>query len=363
MRTDTMEERRNEYGSLIKPGNRGEDYPPALLVIAGPTAAGKTALGIALAKRLDGEIVSADSMQIYRGMDIGTAKATVQEQREVPHHMLDLLRPGENYSVSRYADEAEKACGEIFRRGRQPVVVGGTGLYIDALIAGRQFAGTEEKRDDSSLREALSADYEHLGGEEMLRRLREVDPEKAGKLAPTDRRRIIRALEIYRLTGKTMSAHDMESRLQPPAFRALYTVVSFEDREKLYRRIEDRVDRMCREGLFEETQRLLDMGIPETSTCMQAIGYRQAAQALRGEISREEAVGLIKQATRRYAKRQLTWFRRHDEALWLFADRMSSEEMTAAVLERFGDMRGASFAGEHACGARNSKEGMKHDNG
>ena len=286
-----------------------------LLVIAGPTASGKTALGIALAGRLNGEIVSADSMQVYRGMDIGTAKATPFERQQVPHHMLDLVDPGDSYSVSRYAEEAGEVCTRLLERGKLPIVVGGTGLYIDALLAGRRFAGTDEQ--DGSCREELARDYDRLGGEAMLARLAAVDPDRAEKLAPTDRRRIIRALEIYRLTGRTQTAHDDESRTRPPAFRALYAVLRFEDRGKLYERIEQRVDRMCREGLFEETARLLESGVSPDSTCMQAIGYRQAAWALRGEMPRDEAIALIKQATRRYAKRQLTWFGRNPDALWL----------------------------------------------
>ncbi|MCR5088965.1 MAG: tRNA (adenosine(37)-N6)-dimethylallyltransferase MiaA [Oscillospiraceae bacterium] len=303
-----------------------------LLIVAGPTASGKTALGIALARRLGGEIVSADSMQIYRGMDVGTAKATPEERAAVPHRMLDLLEPGENYSVSRYVEEATAVCESLFAAGKQPVAVGGTGLYLDALLAGRSYAGTGE---DRSLRNRLEADYDRLGGEAMRERLRAVDPERAEKLAAADRRRIVRALEVYELTGKSISEHDALTRQQPPAFRALYTVLEFRSREKLYARIEERVDRMCERGLFEETEALLSRGVPEESTCMQAIGYRQAAMALRGEISREEAILLIKQATRRYAKRQLTWFRRHEEALVLRPDEMTEDEMTERVLNEF----------------------------
>lgn len=303
-----------------------------LLVIAGPTASGKTALGIRLALKLQGEIVSADSMQIYRDMDIGTAKADSQERSAVPHHMLDLLEPGENYSVSRYVHDATAVCESLFSRGVQPLIVGGTGLYIDALLAGENFAATEE---DRRLREELSTAYDLLGGEAMRERLRAVDPERAQKLAPTDRRRIIRALEIYTLTGKTMTSHDDESRLREPAYQALYIVLEYADRTLLYRRIEQRVDWMCENGLFEETEALLRRGISPESTCMQAIGYRQAAQAIRGEVSREEAVLQIKQATRRYAKRQLTWFRRRDDALRLQPDRMSEEEMLARILCAF----------------------------
>ena len=304
-----------------------------LLIIAGPTASGKTALGIELAKRLDGEIVSADSMQIYRGMDIGTAKATPEERRAVPHHLLDIADPDEQYSVSRYVEDAAAVCGELFSRGKQPIIVGGTGLYIDSLLAGRRFAG--EAEESAALRRALSAEYDRRGGEEMLRRLAAVDPERAEKLAPTDRRRIIRALEVFELTGRNISAHDRESRQQAPAYDALYTVLEYADRAALYERIERRVDRMCEDGLYAETQALLDRGIPDGSTCMQAIGYRQAAMFLRGEIPEPEARELIKQATRRYAKRQLTWFRRHTEALRLQPDRMGMEEMADEVCRRF----------------------------
>lgn len=304
-----------------------------LLVIAGPTASGKTSLSLLLAKQMDGEIVSADSMQIYRGMDIGTAKATAEEQAAVPHHMLDLLEPGENYSVSRYVEDASAVCDELFQRGKLPIVTGGTGLYIDALLAGRQFAGVSD--EDRDLREQLSQDYDRFGGEAMHQRLAAVDPDRAAKLAPTDRRRLIRALEVYELTGRTISEHDAHSRTLPPSFEALYVVLDYADRKTLYARIDERVDRMCENGLFEETQALLNRGVPDSSTCMQAIGYRQAAMALRGELSRGEAVALIKQATRRYAKRQLTWFRRHGEALRLAPDRMTPEEMAFQVREAF----------------------------
>ncbi len=230
-------------------------------------------------------------------------------------------------------EDASAVCDTLLSRGKLPVVTGGTGLYIDALLAGRQFAGVSDADED--LREQLSHDYDRLGGEAMLQRLSAVDPDRAAKLAPTDRRRLIRALEVYELTGHTISEHDELTRTFPPAFEALYVVLDYDDRKALYTHIDERVDRMCEEGLFEETQHLLDCGIPDSSTCMQAIGYRQAAMALRGELSREEAVALIKQATRRYAKRQLTWFRRHQEALRLAPDRMTPEEMAGMVREAF----------------------------
>ena len=285
-----------------------------LLVVCGPTATGKTRLGIELARRLGGEIVSADSMQVYRGMDIGTAKATAEERAAAPHHMLDVAEPWENYSAARYVEEAGRCCDDIFSRGKLPILVGGTGLYIDSLIAGRAFSGAES---DGALRERLSAEYDAIGGEAMREKLRAVDPERAEKLAPGDKRRLVRALEVWELTGKTLSEHDEESRRVPPRYGARRVVLTYADRAELYARIDRRVDEMAAQGLFEETQRLLDAGLSADCTAMQAIGYKEAALALRGGISRDEALALIKQASRRYAKRQLTWFRRAEGALWI----------------------------------------------
>ena len=283
-----------------------------IVVVCGPTATGKTRLGIELAKKLDGEIVSADSMQIYRGMDIGTAKATRDERAAAVHHMLDVAEPGEDYSVARYVEEASACCEDILARGRRPILVGGTGLYIDSLIAGRDFAGRDS---DDVLRRQLDAEYETLGGEAMLERLRHIDPERAEKLHAADRRRIVRALEIYELTGETITAHDARTRALPPRYEAAHIVLNYADRTELYRRIDERVDQMVAEGLFKEVQRLLDAGLDERCTAMQAIGYKEPAMALRGELSREEAVESIKRSSRRYAKRQLTWFSRCTDAL------------------------------------------------
>ena len=285
-----------------------------ILVVCGPTATGKTRLGIELALALGGEIVSADSMQIYRSMDIGTAKATPEERAAVPHHMLDVAEPQENWSVARYVAEASRCCDALLARGKTPIVVGGTGLYIDSLIAGRDFA---ENGGDAGLREALNADWERLGGEAMWEKLRAVDPERARILAPTDRRRIVRALEVLALTGKTITEHDEETRRLPPRYEAKRIVLNFAERAALYERIDRRVDRMAGDGLFEEVEALLASGVPADCTAMQAIGYKEAAAALRGELSRGEALALIKQASRRYAKRQLTWFRRAPDALWI----------------------------------------------
>lgn len=285
---------------------------PKVIVVCGPTATGKTKLGIELAQKYNGEIVSADSMQIYRRMDIGTAKATPEERAAAPHHMLDVAEPDENYSVARYVEEASRCCDDIIARGRLPIIVGGTGLYIDSLVSGRDFA---ENDGDQVIRDRLYGEYEELGGEAMLLRLKGFDPERAEKLHPADKRRIIRAIEIYELTGVTITEHDRHTRQLPPRYDAAKIFLSFEDRADLYSRIGRRVDIMNELGLFDEVQGLLDSGLPENCTSMQAIGYKEPALALKGDISREEALELIKLNSRRYAKRQLTWFGRDAEAL------------------------------------------------
>ncbi len=291
--------------------------PDKVVVIAGPTASGKTALSIALAQALGGEIVSADSMQVYRGMDIGTAKATAAERSAAAHHMLDIADPDEAYSAARYVDEAAECCADILARGKLPIITGGTGLYIDSLLSGRSFADTEDSRE---LREALSREYDERGGEAMLEKLRTVDPARAAILAAPDKRRIVRALEIYALTGESATAHDEATRALPPRYDAARIVLSYAERARQYAMIDSRVDKMVRDGLFDEVSALLARGISPQATAMQAIGYKEAAAALRGEITRQEAVALIKQNSRRYAKRQLTWFRRWEDALHICWD-------------------------------------------
>ncbi|NCB73676.1 MAG: tRNA (adenosine(37)-N6)-dimethylallyltransferase MiaA [Clostridia bacterium] len=289
-------------------------FAPKIAVITGPTATGKTALGVALAKELDGEIVSADSMQVYRRMDIGTAKVTPEEMQGVPHHMLDVAEPIDNYSVARYVKEADLCVQDILRRGKLPIIVGGTGLYIDSLIAGRDFG---EASSDDSLRLELSARYDTLGGEKMLEELRAFDPERAKKLYPSDKNRIVRALEVYYASGKTITEHDDETRKLPPRYDAAEIALSFEDRADLYARIDKRAELMADSGLFDEVRALLKSGVPEKCTAMQAIGYKEAAMALRGEISENEALEIIKRESRRYAKRQLTWLRRKENLGWI----------------------------------------------
>ena len=305
-----------------------------VIVVCGPTATGKTGLGIELALGCGGEIVSADSMQVYRLMDIGTAKASPAEQARVPHHMIDVCEPWEDYSVSRYVEDAARVCDGLLAAGKTPVIVGGTGLYIDSLLSGRDFAGREE--GDEGLRAQLNGDYERLGGEAMLETLRAFDPERAEKLHPGDRRRIVRAIEIYRLTGKTITRHDAETRALPPRYTALKLALRFRDRADLYARIDRRVDQMVESGLFEEVERLLDEGLSPRCTAMQAIGYKEAALALRGELSRQEALELIQLNSRRYAKRQLTWFGRNPRARWIAWDREPdlsiAEELKTEIL-------------------------------
>ena len=298
-----------------------------VIVIAGPTASGKTALSIALANAVGGEIVSADSMQIYRGMDIGTAKATKEEQSRAVHHMIDIVEPDEAYSVARYVEDGAKCCEDILSRGKIPIITGGTGLYIDSLISGRDFAQRDE--GDEKLRQSLLDEYDAIGAEAMHERLRSIDPERAEKLPPGDRRRICRAIEIFMLTGKTASEHDRETQLMPPRYDAARIYLNYKNRDELYRRIDARVDAMLAQGLEEEVRGLLDRGVDADCTAMQAIGYKETVQALKGEITMAEAAENIKLLSRRYAKRQLTWFRRDKTGFWV--EHNSSPDMAEAL--------------------------------
>ena len=310
---------------------------PKLVVITGPTASGKTALGVALARRLGGEVVSADSMQIYRGMDIGTAKPTPEEMQGVPHHMIDIADPTENYSVSRYAEEASACVDDILARAKLPIVVGGTGLYIDSLIAGRTFAdGTA----DTALRQELSERYDEIGGEGLLGELRKVDPERAARLHPADKKRIVRAMEVYVLTGKTITQHDAETRAVPPRYDAAKIALDFTDRQDLYDRIDRRVDIMVRQGLFDEVRALLAAGVPADCTAMQAIGYKEAAAAVQGKAAPQDAVAAIQLASRRYAKRQLTWLRRDQDLFWLRHEKTPDMDRACRLSTQFLSARG-----------------------
>ena len=292
--------------------------PNGVIVITGPTATGKTALGVELSLAVGGEVVSADSMQVYRGMDIGTAKATAEEMRGVRHHMLDVCSPYEAFSVSRWTEMAARCVEDIFSRGKTPVIVGGTGLYIDSLLSGRCFAAAPE---DRTLREELCAQYDRMGGESFRALLAELDPQRAAILAPEDRRRLVRAVEVYRLTGKTITQHDEETRALPPRWPSRRYALSFRERETLYARIDARVDKMRAHGLTDEVRRILSGGdFSAESTAMQAIGYKEVVSYLKGELTEDEAYDGIKRSSRRYAKRQLTWLRRDAGLRWLLWD-------------------------------------------
>ena len=287
-----------------------------IICVVGPTASGKTKLAVQLAKLYGGEVVSCDSMQIYKHMDIGTAKPTPEEMQGVPHHMIDIADPTENYSVSRYAAEETACVDDILARGKLPIVVGGTGLYIDSLIAGRTFAdGTA----DTALRQELSERYDEIGGEGLLGELRKFDPERAAKLHPADKKRIVRAMEVYILTGKTITQHDAETRAVLPRYDAAKIALTFADRQDLYARIDRRVDVMMQQGLLDEVRALLAAGIPADCTAMQAIGYKEFFPYFQQTATLEVCTEKLKQASRNYAKRQLTWFRHMDGVTWLDA--------------------------------------------
>ena len=289
---------------------------PQIITIAGPTASGKTALSILLAKEMDGEIVSCDSMQVYKDMDIGTAKPTLEEQAGIPHHMLSVAEPWEDFSVSRYCAMADPIVEDILRRGKSPIIVGGTGLYMDALIRGNAFAPCPS----TGRREELEALAASQGIEAVIERLRAVDPESAARLHPSDQKRIVRAMEVYLETGMTITEHNRKTQEIPPKYHPIRFTLTDRQRQTLYDRIDRRVDTMVEAGLIEEIQGLLARGIPEKCTAMQAIGYKEFVAALHGACSLEEAAGQVKQSSRRYAKRQLTWFRRNPENIWLIRE-------------------------------------------
>ena len=289
---------------------------PQIITIAGPTASGKTALSILLAKEMDGEIVSCDSMQVYKDMDIGTAKPTPEEQQGIPHHMLSVAEPWEDFSVSRYCAMADPIVEDILRRGKSPIIVGGTGLYMDALIRGNAFAPCPS----TGRREELEALAASQGIEAVIEKLQKADPESAARLHPSDQKRIIRAMEVYLETGMTITEHNRKTQEIPPKYHPIRFALADRQRQTLYDRIDRRVDAMVEAGLIEEIQGLLARGIPEKCTAMQAIGYKEFVAALHGACSLEEAAGQVKQSSRRYAKRQLTWFRRNPENIWLIRE-------------------------------------------
>ena len=287
-----------------------------LICIAGPTASGKTALAVALAKELSGEVVSCDSMQVYRRMDIGTAKPTREEMGGIPHHMLDVAEPDEDFSVSRYCAMAAPIVDDILARGKTAIIAGGTGLYMDALIKGNDFAPFPS----TGVREELEARADREGMEAMMALLAQVDPATAGRLPISDRKRILRALEIYLETGETMTEHDRKTQALPPRYTPIWLGLDFAQRQTLYDRINRRVGLMLEMGLLDEIRALLSSGIPAGCTAMQAIGYKEFTAALAGWESIDSAADRVRQASRRYAKRQLTWFRRNKAIHWLIRE-------------------------------------------
>ena len=293
-----------------------------IICLAGPTASGKTALAVALAQALNGEVVSCDSMQVYKFMDIGTAKPTLDEMGGVPHHMIDVADPREDYSVSRYCKDAAPIVEDIVSRGKTAIIAGGTGLYMDSLIRGNDFAPFPS----TGVRERLERQADAEGLEAMRSWLRSIDPEAEGRIQ--DRKRLLRALEVYLETGETITEHNRRTQALPPRFTPLWLGLDFENRQSLYRRIDLRVTKMLEAGLLQEIRGLLQSGVPDTATAMQAIGYKEFVSALEGHGTVEAAADSVRQSSRRYAKRQLTWFRRNPAIHWLIRkDETSGEEI------------------------------------
>ena len=282
-----------------------------IICVAGPTASGKTALAVELAKEFNGEVVSCDSMYVYKRMNIGTAKPTLEEMDGIVHHMIDVAEPWEDFSVSKYCEMAAPIVDDIVARGKTAIIAGGTGLYMDSLIKGNDFAPVPA----TGVREHLEAKAEKVGFDAMLQELRAIDPESADRLKDT--RRVIRALEVYYETGITMTEHNRRTQEIPPRYSPLWIGLDFAERSELYRRIDLRVGIMLEMGLMREIKDLLGSGIPEKCTAMQAIGYKEFVAALKGECTVEEAADEVRKSSRHYAKRQLTWLRRNKNIHWL----------------------------------------------
>ena len=283
-----------------------------VIVICGPTASGKTALSIELAKKINGEIVSADSMQIYKDMDIGTAKPTKQEMGEIKHYLLDFVSPEDRYSVAQYKQDAKKSIKEIINKGKTPIIVGGTGLYVDSLIYEIEY---NDIKLDEEYRKKLEKIAEEQGLEELYKKAVEIDPEAMKKISQNDKKRIMRVLEIYHSTGKTKTEQEIESRKNPVEYDYRVFAINW-DREILYQRINKRVDIMVDQGLIEEVKEILNK-YDKFPTAMQGLGYKEVVDYLNGIYTKEEMIEKIKLETRRYAKRQLTWFRKNKQTIWL----------------------------------------------
>ena len=304
-----------------------EEVKTPLIILTGPTAAGKTALSVKLAQKTGGEIISADSMQVYRHMDIGSAKIRPDEMQGVPHHLVDVLEPWEEFNVTVFQKMAKKAIGEIRSRGHIPILAGGTGFYIQAVLYDIDFT---ENAEETSVREALERTAEEKGAQYLHQMLKEVDPESAALIHANNIKRTVRALEYYMQTGQKISEHNEKERSRRSAYNACYFVLN-DEREKVYERIDRRVDRMLSDGLVREVQALKEMGCTRELVSMQGLGYKEILGYLDGEYDLDRAVYLIKRDTRHFAKRQLTWFRRERDVIWLNRQDFPSED---AILSR-----------------------------
>ena len=305
-----------------------------ILVIVGPTAVGKTDLSIAIAQRLDGEIISADSMQIYKGLDIGTAKPTLGERQGIPHHMLDIVDPSQEFSVAEYQAMVEEILADLDVRDKVPILTGGTGLYIRAVLEGF-LLGAEGKNE--ALRAHLHYIAETQGNTALHMRLQAVDAKTAARLHPNDRRRVIRALEVYETSGIPLSEHlSLQKERGPRHASVKFGLVR--DRKRLYQRIDLRVDTMLAQGLLEEVKQLIQQGLDHDSTAMQALGYKELVGYLRGQYDLEEATRLLKRDTRRYAKRQMTWFRRDETIMWLDLDMLAQDEAVDKIVTNYEEV-------------------------
>ncbi|ADK15182.1 MULTISPECIES: tRNA (adenosine(37)-N6)-dimethylallyltransferase MiaA [Clostridium] len=293
-----------------------------LFILSGPTAVGKTNISIELAKKLNGEIISADSMQIYKYMDIGSAKVTEDEMQGITHHLIDFIEPDKNFNVSEYKVLAENAIDEICKKDKLPMIVGGTGLYINSLILNYNFT---DAKTDKSYREYLGNLAEEKGKEYVHSLLKEVDIDSYKRLYPNDLKRVIRALEVYKLTGKTISEYNANTNLYDIPYNIYYFVLTM-DRAKLYDRINKRVDLMMENGLIDEVRRLKSMGYTPDMQSMKGIGYKEILDYLNGNSTLDEAIYLVKKGSRNYAKRQLTWFRKDKRAIWINKDNFSCDE-------------------------------------
>lgn len=301
-----------------------------LVVLVGPTAVGKSKIAIGLAKRLDGEVVTADSMQVYIGLDIGTDKPPVDQRQGVPHHLIDVVRPDQRFNVAQYRDLAHETIADIHRRGKLPLLSGGTGLYVKAVLD--EFLFPDEGAD-FDLRQELEEKARELGPEWLHRRLAEIDPPTARRLHPNDVRRVIRAIEVYETTGRPLSEHLVTAKAQEPRYRTVMIGLT-RPRPVLYRRIEERVDRQIRDGLVDEVRALM-AAYRDLPVARQALGYKEIVSYLQGERTLEEAIALLKRDTRRYAKRQFTWFRRDNRIVWFDLEELSPTEKALDTLEGF----------------------------